>query len=498
MHSQSAEEKKSTLRWMAKNDLYFLAKYILGYWWLCWEPHKEFAEEIQRDINLSLFLLPRGTCKTQLFNSAHTLQCYLRKPHEPIGIFCDSQKRASWKLQPLRGILERNEALKELFPDLLWSDPRRQASIWRENEIVLPGHNGSTQEPSIGCYGLDNQPTSLHFARVKGDDLVTPETCTTAEQIRKNKDQYGMMRSSILAPDGNIQICGTIYDDGDLHRDMEDSGVYRVFKRPAEWAEIDADGVKHKRFYWPVQLGPDALSAKRKDPAVSEYIYSCQFLLDPVPESPDNYFQLQWFPRYDYGQIKQMRRRFKFYSGADLAISERDQACETADVVMGLDSSGELYLIDVAHGHWDALTIVSNLLDVQARWRSTLAGIECENIARTIRPFLSLKMRETGVWMNVQEMSALKDKLTKNRPLQGRAREKAIWLPAKNANAPEWLFEVEYQLRKFPRGKLCDIVDSMGVVCRMLDKQSRPPDEMELRAMRDRDKYQPLDSNIGY
>ena len=39
------EEQVQTLRWMAVNDLYFLCKYMLGFWWLCDEPHIDFCRQ---------------------------------------------------------------------------------------------------------------------------------------------------------------------------------------------------------------------------------------------------------------------------------------------------------------------------------------------------------------------------------------------------------------------------------------------------------------------
>ena len=120
-------DKIIAIRETVKTDLYFLVKFVLGYWWLCWDPHKEFCEEIQKDVSNSLFLLPRGHCKTQIFNTGHTLQCYLNNPSQPIAIFCDIQKRATWKLRPLIYQLENNQLLKSCFPDELWENPKRQS-----------------------------------------------------------------------------------------------------------------------------------------------------------------------------------------------------------------------------------------------------------------------------------------------------------------------------------------------------------------------------------
>jgi len=107
-------------------------------------------------------------------------------------------------------------------------------------------------------------------------------------------------------------------------------------------------------------------------------------------------------------------------------------------------------------------------------------------------------MQETGVFINVEPMSASGDKMSKARSLQGRARQGAIWLPKRGPSAPPWLHDLELQLRRFPRGKDKDIVDALGVICRMLDKQVRPRTEEEIRATRERDRYEPLDKAAGY
>jgi len=462
---------------LALNDLYFMAKYILGFWWLCWDPHKEFADEIQKDKHLSLYLLPRGHCKTYIFNTADTIRQHLKDPTLPIAIFCDNSKRAKWKLRPIKQQFESNETLKRLWPDLCWSDPKRDTRKlgvrWSDEEIVLPGHPRVGQEPSIGCYGLDNMPTSLHFPRIKGDDLVTPEVVTTSDQIKKNIANFGLVRSSILSPGGNLQVCGTIYNDGDLHRTMEESGDYTTFKRPAEW--VDEDGVWHS--LWPVQYPREHLEALKRDPSVGLFIYSCQYLLDPAPDDENAYFQLKWFPRY-----QKRPRILRIYAAGDLAISEKETACHTAFPIAGLDTEGDLYLLEVAYGHWNSLTIVNKLIDLQARWKPEIFDLEAENIQRTIMPFLKLKMRETGIYLNIPGGGVMPagDKVAKARPFQGRAREGGIWLPAKGPNQPEWLWDTEQQIIRFPHGKRKDIIDSLALLCQRLNDMWKPrtPEEI--------------------
>ena len=333
---------------------------------------------------------------------------------------------------------------------------------------MLPGHDGVSQEPSIGCYGLNAQPTSLHFRRIKGDDLVTPEVVTTADQIRKNKAAYGMVRSSILSPGGNLQICGTIYDDGDLHREMEGSGEYSVYKRPAEWVDEETG---ERKTLWPVQYPPEHLDDIKNDPMVTVYIYSCQYLLDPAPEAEDSYFKLSTFSEYE-----KRPGLLRVYAAADLAISEKKSACQTAIVVGGLDKHNELYILEVVYGHWDSLKIVNTLIDVQTRWGPETFSLEGENIQRTIMPFLRMKMRETGIYLNVPDGGTVPrgDKISRARSFQGMANEGAVWLPKQGSNAPKWLFDTRHQIQRFPYGKLKDIVDSIALLCQGLAKMWAP------------------------
>jgi len=268
-------DRKTVMREIAKHDLYFMAKIVLGYHWLTGPVHSDFCREIERERNLSLYLLPRGHCKTQVFTIADGIRQYIRHPAEPIAIVCDALKRSVKKTRAIKWHFEKNVLFRQLFPDYTWENPFKQAPKWTDEEFILPHHTGR-QEPSFQATSLDNQPTGLHFPIIKCDDIVTPETCTTREQMDKCRDGYGLMRSSILQTGGNIQIAGTIYDDGDLHCDMSKDGTgYTVYRKPA----IDPDT---GQALWPEQFNLDVLTAIRKDPTVGEYIFSCNPGYAPV------------------------------------------------------------------------------------------------------------------------------------------------------------------------------------------------------------------------
>jgi predicted phage terminase large subunit-like protein len=443
---------------------------VLNFWWLCWEPHKAFADEIQADQHLSLYLFPRGHCKSLLFTEAHSIQCYLRDPEEPIFILSYSVVQAIKKLLVIKNQFESNATFRELFPEFGYGNPKKDAKKWTEEEIVLPGHTGR-QESSISAYSILSMPTGLHSRRIKCDDLITPENSTSREQMQKISDAYGMVRSSILQPDGNIQICGTIYDDGDLHRDMERSGAYNVYKRSASYEVKAGEEIPcppespRAKALWPVQYPLSVQIQIKNDPTVGDYIYSCQYLLDPSPEDENAFFQLAWFGRY-----KEAPTNLTLYAAADLAISQRETAAFTAIPVVGVDPNFKIYILHVLREHWDGMQIVDNLILTQKVHKPVLFGIEVENIERTIGPFLQRRMQEEEVYLNLEEFTPSTDKIARARSIQGRAKQGMIILPENGPNQPVWLADFEYELKRFPRARTKDQVDSLSLIGLMVDK----------------------------
>jgi|GEM_PF-486357 len=733
--SDAREKAILETRELCKEDLFFFAKYVLGYDWLEEPPHLEFCEEIQCDREESLYLLPRGHCKTLIFTIADGIRWYLRQPQIPIAIVCDALKRSTKKLRAIRWHFENNQMLRELFPDLIWKNPAKQASKWTDEELIMPNHTGR-QEPSFLATSLENQPTGLHFPRIKCDDIVTPETSTTKDQIEKNREQFGMMRSSILQAStkevrSNISIAGTIYDDADLHCEMikEGSGYY-VYKKPAIHP-ITGEAL------WPEQYGLERLAKIRKDPTVSEYVFSCltgdmkilmadwtqkpiqdvevgdvvigfknaggfhartkycyskvlyknineaevvssfmadcsvvkhtpdhkwwsgrtavkkgdnhprqaystlgfsknhdqqslcrfvdftqweskkysheerdamawlggffdgegsvssgtinftqsiehhpevveklykcldllgfkystwedkreradarrrnavtvyltggrddkvrflslckpakshqiikglmaensncgtksrvevltqqslgkqvvyniqtetgnyfaegfgskncQYLLDPSPENELAYFQTKWFKRYD-----ELPELLYYYVGMDLALSKKQTSDYTVFVLAGIDTNNLLYIVDVWRDHWDSSEIVDAMLAMQRARSPVIWSGQKDLIQRAIGPFLRTKMIETNTFINLDDRMPMKDKMTNARSIQGRIKAGGVYLPAHNSREPEWLQTLEFELKRFPKGRNDDIVDALAFLGMQLDDQISP------------------------
>ena len=460
--------RDATIRRLCLEDLYFFCKWVLGYHWLVYPFHALLCRWVQMSGDMSLFLFPRGSCKTLVFTVGDSIRRYLIHPTEPIAIVCDALKRSEKKLRAIRSHLEGNNRLRSLFPDLVWKNTGKEAPKWTDQELILPGHTGR-QEPSFMATSLENQPTGLHFPVNKCDDVVTPETTTTREMMEKNRELYGLYRSSIVqSPGGMIQVAGTIYHDGDLHCDMmREGGGYMVYRRPAcfragggyEACQPDEDGATA---LWPEAFPLSRLLEIRNDPTVGQGIFACQYLLDPAPRDENAYFRMEWFGRY-----RALPEYVNTYVGCDFALSSRQSADWTVFLVAAVDESNRLYVADVVRGKWDTAQIIDQMLALQVRWRPLVWSCQSDLIKKAIGPFLRKKMRERNVYLNIDDSMPMRDKVANARSIQGRSREGQVMLPE---SAP-WLPAFEDELRRFPKGRHDDIVDAFAFIGMQLDKQ---------------------------
>jgi predicted phage terminase large subunit-like protein len=86
-------------------------------------------------------------------------------------------------------------------------------------------------------------------------------------------------------------------------------------------------------------------------------------------------------------------------------------------------------------------------------------------IVKSIGPFLDTRMRESRVYCRREQVTSAADKPTRSRSIQARAAMGKVYLPSK---AP-WLSDFLAELLMFPAGKHDDVVDSFGLIGRMLD-----------------------------
>lgn len=198
-------------RVLAQNDLFFLL------WHLCGRDHLEHqwslerCKEVQEKPDGYLDLWSREHGKSSLITFGKTIQDVLIDPEITIGIFSHTRPIAKSFLRQIMRELENNQRLKELFPDILYENPRKQSPKWSEDEGMLVKRKTNPAECTVEAWGLvDGMPTGRHFRLRVYDDVVTMASVTSKEQVDKTTEAWEM--SDNLGVMGGIsRMIGTRY-----------------------------------------------------------------------------------------------------------------------------------------------------------------------------------------------------------------------------------------------------------------------------------------------
>lgn len=335
------EKERRERRHQARTDLFYLLTEVLhrkdaDQPWI-----KARCEEVQADPNGYLDLWAREHYKSTIITFAKSIQDVLASHGDDplpewngrevcIGIFSHTRPIAKGFLRQIKAEFERNTDLKELFPDILWDDPRK-APKWSEDDGLIVKRKSNPKEATVEAWGLvDGQPTSKHFSGVVYDDVVTRESVTTPDMIAKTTAALELSYN-LGAQDGFRRFIGTRYHFNDSYKMVIDRGTAKPRIYPAtEDGTVDGE---------PVLVQREVLAEKRRD--MGPYTFACQMLQDPKADETQG-FKDEWLRYYD-GEVHGTNK----YILIDPASEKKRGNDYTAGFVIGLGPDRNYYIMDM-------------------------------------------------------------------------------------------------------------------------------------------------------
>lgn len=270
-------------RWLAKNDLFYLMVAVIGRRDLNDDWLFERCREVQANPDGHLDLWAREHYKSTIITFGLTIQDVLNDPEITVGIFSHTRPIAKGFLRQIKREFESNDTLRSLFPEIFWENERRDAPKWSEDDGLIVKRKGNPKESTVEAWGLvDGQPTSKHFKRLIYDDVVTKESVTTPDMIKKTTEAWELSLN-LGAAGGSYRGIGTRYHYSDTYRSILDRGSMRPRVYPAtKNGKVDGE---------PVLLSREVLAKKRRD--MGPYTFGCQMLQDPKADETQG-FKDEW------------------------------------------------------------------------------------------------------------------------------------------------------------------------------------------------------------
>jgi predicted phage terminase large subunit-like protein len=257
--------------------------------------------------------------------------------------------------------------------------------------------------------------------------------------------------------------------------DGRDGNRWYVVCIPAEAERTDdVLGRQIGERIWPEYFGPDHFTPFKRSPRTWAALYQQR----PAPEEGD-YFKADWLRPVE---IQPPRDTLHVYGASDYAVTAGG-GDYTVHAVVGLDTQGRMYLLDLWRRRAAADEWVESFCDLVLTWKPIGWAEEQGQIRSGVGPFLEKRMRERRAFVAREQFAARGDKAVRAQSIRGRMAMEGLYV---SAGAP-WLADFRAELLSFPAGRHDDQVDAIGLVGQLLDKMvtaARP--KPLVRPVRDR------------
>jgi hypothetical protein len=249
--------------------------------------------------------------------------------------------------------LQRNERLKEIFPDVLYDNPKNQAPAWGVQTGIVVKRQTNPKEATVEAWGLvEGQPTGVHFKILVFDDLIERRNVSNPEQIAKATEAWELS-DNLGVGDGTLKrYVGTRYLIGDSYQTMMDRKAVKARVYPATH-NGRPDG---KPVLWSQRTWNQKMIEQRST-------YAAQLLQNPAA-GKQAMFEAAWMRPYEVRPTT-----LNVYIMADPSRGRTARSDRTAMAVIGIDAQGNKYLLDGARHRmklsqrWDMLLFLRN------KWR---------------------------------------------------------------------------------------------------------------------------------
>jgi len=301
------------------------------------------------DARTRLFLLFRGAFKSTIITIAHTIQLMLIWPDIRILIASHKKEGGSQKfLGSIKDHFIRNERFRNLFPEYCPKASQSGQIDWGTSEMVtLPNRSPQAifPEATIEIAGNTTDVTGRHYNYLKIDDIVTRESVTNESMLEKTDEFNALLTFLFDQPEWGIaDYAGTCYHFADLYSKLRNSAQITKFILPV-WDEKKVPTI-------PQRFSSQGIEAIKNSPMMTSYQFSAQYMMNPVP-TEDQTFRPEYWNRAGFYYDK-LPDGLKIYVFVDPANKQKKESDYTALMTIGIDKSGDLWLIDIIR---DKLTL---------------------------------------------------------------------------------------------------------------------------------------------
>lgn len=470
------------------NDLFFLFVVVLGRKDANHDWIYDRCKMVQEQPDGYLDLWSRGHYKSSIITCARTIQDVLANPEITVGIFSINKAIARGFLRQIKREFETNERLKQLFPDVLWGDPRKEAPKWTEQDGITVKRKGNPKEATIEANGLiDSLPTSRHYDLLVYDDPIDQRNVTTEAQFKKVVESWELSLNLSKISGSRFRYIGTRYHMNDLYATIIErkAAIPRIF--PAtDNGRFDGN---------PVLLSREEFQKKVKE--MGRYTASAQLLQNPLADTSLGFDvrDLRFWPAVEHDFLNKAIL-------VDPAHSKKEGSDYTAMVVVGKGHDDNLYVVDIIRDRLNLRERVGCLFDLHRRYKPYLVAYERYGLQADIE-YVKEEQNRRNYRFDIKEVGGQTRKTDRILRLLPLVEEHRLYLPTKIPYVTLAGKEIDLtraliqEFEHFPFGEHDDMLDALARVFDVKLPSAREQQvKRKIAAKWRRRKYNPLEVRV--
>lgn len=345
-----------------------------------------------------LVLLPRDHQKSALI--AYRVAWTITKDPTLRVLYISSTANLAYKqLKFIKDILTCDK-YRQYWPEMVERDESKREK-WTESEISVDHplrKQAIVRDPTIFTAGLTTNIVGLHCDIAVLDDVVVGDTAYTEEGREKCRTQVGYL-ASIGSTECRYWAVGTRYHPKDLYHDFREmkveeydsdgelilsEPVYEIYERAVEDAG-DGSG----NYLWPRLEGSKfgfnrSILALKRAAYPDKTQFRAQYYNDPNDFStatitPDMFqYYDRRFLKQELGKWYYRDSRLNIFAAVDFAYSLAKKSDYTAIVVIGVDASGNYYVLDIDRFKTTKISeYFDRILRLHTKWEFRKLRAEC-------------------------------------------------------------------------------------------------------------------------
>jgi len=496
-------EKWNEARNRCYSDLFWFAKEILGYDIV--EAHRTITDHffIKKDpdkkiheldyVNKSrLILYPRGSFKSSL-DEADTVQWIICYPDIRIGLMTGVDDLAVSFVKNVKRFFQIGDNDKLTRFHMLFLEHCVKATKREEGAVFTTRarSNKKLKEATLEALSLMATTSGYHYDVGKFDDVVTNKNSGPGTTAETRKTVFESMRfaAALIEPSGYKFYIGTPYNSDDAWSSLQSkTKKLLVFRAPAI---IIKDYAKQKSFdlleeadvelLFPIDskgIPRLTLDFLKGEYLADEYIFSCNYLLDPQRMQTVAFSEKMLRDRIALENQLPQPGTYRIYAAWDFADSTGKNSDYSVGVVGHVDCFGRLFIMEIVRGKFSPSELAFKVADLAARHKVEHIYIEKSPGANFLHNDIMRELSRQGYgecpspeWFPVDNQKGAK--VRRAELLESLLTHGHIWF---SVNVPMDDIINEFTRFKPDAKRKDDIIDAIAHLTRVMPPKISPPE----------------------